>query len=163
MSINTIKLIKYSDVIREHVAAAAIIPGALLKLDSSGNVINHNVAGGNIVPLMFALEDELQGKGINNNYVAGTPVQVWLPGQGDVVYALLNDDEVLAVGSLVESDGYGKVQAHVADMGDSHTGTVQNAIIGVVMEAVTAGNYGSGSESSGTGDYQNPRVKIMIK
>ena len=163
MAVNTIKLIKYSDVIREHVAHAAIIPGALLSLNSDNEVLNHATAGGNVVPIMFALEDELQGKGINDNYAAGDQVQVWLPKAGDVVYALLNDDDTFSIGDLVESDGYGKVRVHAADPGDSTTGSVQNAIIGVVMEAITAGAYGSGSESSAGGDYLNPRVRIMIR
>jgi len=162
MAINTIKLKKYSDVIIEKEADATITPGMLLSLNSDDEVLAHATAGGNVVPIMFALEDELQGKGINDDYTAGDMVQVWIPYRGDVVNALANDDDTFSIGNFVESDGYGRIRVHTADPGDSTTGSVQNAIIGVVTEAVTAGAYGSGSESSAGGDYPNPHVKIMI-
>ena len=59
MAINTIKLKKYSDVIIEKEADATITPGMLLSLNSDDEVLAHAVAGGNVVPIMFALEDEL--------------------------------------------------------------------------------------------------------
>lgn len=162
MASETIKLKKYSDVIIEKVAHAAITPGMLVALNSLDKVAAHATAGGNVVPIMFALEDELQGKDINDNYTAGDVVQVWVAGRGDVVNALANDDDTFAIGNFVESDGYGRIRVHVADPGDSTTGSVQNAIIGVVTKAVTLGAYGSGSESSAGGTYQNPRIEIMV-
>ena len=162
MAFQTIKLTKYSDVIIERDADAAIIPGALLELNSTDEVLHHNTAGANVVPIMFALENTLEGKGIDDDYVAGDKVQVWIPGRGDIVNALIADDETCSIGSFLESNGDGKVHVHVADVGDSTVGSVQNAIVGVALEAITAGAYGSGSESSATGDYHNPRVKIMI-
>jgi hypothetical protein len=162
MAKETIKLKKYSDVIIEHTAHATITPGMLVSLNSDNEVLAHGTAGGNVIPVMFALEDELQGHGIADNYVAGDQVQVWVPGRGDVVNALANDEDIFAIGNFVESDGYGRLRVHVADVGDSTVGAVQNAIIGVVVEAVTAGAYGSASESSAGGTYNNPRVKIMI-
>jgi hypothetical protein len=161
MAVNTIKIKKYSDVIIEKVAHAAIIPGALLELNSDDEVLNHDTVQGSCVPLMFALEDELQGKGINDNYAAGSQVQIWIPGRGDVVYALLKDDQTLAIGDFVESDGYGKVQKTGVPASGAPD-VFSQYIIGVVMETITVGAYGSGSESSAAGDYLNPRVKIMI-
>jgi len=161
MAVNTIKLTKYSDVIREHDAHAAIIPGALLELNSDNEVLNHDTAQGSCVPIMFALEDELQGKGINDNYAAGDKVQVWIPGRGDIVYALLKDEQTLSIGDFVESDGYGKVQKSAVPASGNED-VFDHYLVGVAMETITAGAYGSASESSAAGDYLNPRVRIMI-
>lgn len=162
MAFETIKLTKYSDVIVEYEAAGTITPGMLIELTSAGKVVAHNTAGANVVPIMFALENTLEGKGINDNYVSGDLVQCWIPYRGDIVNALANDEDVFSIGDIVESDGYGRIQAHAADPGDSTTGSVQNAIVGLVQKAVTAGAYGSGSESSAGGDYLNPRIEIRI-
>jgi len=162
MAYETIKLTKYSDVIVEYDAGGTITPGMLLELESDGDVVAHNTAGANVAPIMFALENTLEGKGINDNYASGAKVQCWIPYRGDIVYCLLNDDDTFSIGDMVESDGEGRIQAHAADPGDSTTGSVQNAIIGIVLEEITAGAYGSGSESSAGGDYLNPRVKIRI-
>lgn len=157
----TIKLKKYVDVIMEFEASATITPGMLLKIYTDGTVRPHAVAGGNATK-MFALEDELQGKGINTDYASGDKVQVMIGRPGDVVNALLKDDETVTVGEYLESDGEGRVQVHEGDAGDSTTVTVQNAIVGIALETITAGAYGSGSESSAGGDYLNPRIRMMI-
>ena len=84
MSYNTIKIKKYSDVIEEYAAAAAIIPGMLIELTTDNTVKAHATSGGNVLP-MFALEDELQGRGIDTSYAAAEKVQCWIPNRGDVV------------------------------------------------------------------------------
>ena len=162
MAYQTIKLTKHADVIIERDAHAVIIPGALLELNSDDEVLHHNTEGANVVPIMFALENDLEGKGIDDDYAAAAKVQVWIPGRGDIVNALIADDETCGIGEFLESNGDGKLHVHVGDAGDSTTVTVQNAIVGVALEAITAGAYGSGSESSATGDYHNPRIKVMI-
>jgi hypothetical protein len=161
MAYNTIKLKKHADVIEEFTAHSTIIPGMLLELNSDSEVLPHDTAGGNTVPIMFALEDELRGLGIDDDFTAGDQVQVWIPGRGDQVYGLLKDDVDVHVGDFLESDGEGRLQPHVADVGDSTTGAVQQAIVGVVMADASSG-LGSGSESSAEGLYHNPRVRLMI-
>ncbi len=59
---------------------------------------------------MFALEDELQGKGIDDAYAVSAQIQCWIPGRGDMVYALLEDGEDVEVGEFLESAGNGKLQ-----------------------------------------------------
>ena len=163
MAYQTIKLTKHSDNIIERDAHAAIIPGALVELNADDEVLSHDTEGGNAVPIMFALENTLEGKGIDDDYAAGAKVQVWIPNRGDIVYALIADEETCGIGEFLESSGTGgSLHVHVGDVGDSTTVTTQNAIIGVALEAITAGAYGSGSESSATGDYHNPRIKVMI-
>lgn len=170
MAYNTIKLKKYSDVVNEYEAAAALYPGYLVELTSAGAVQAHSTAEGNVVPKMFALEDELQGKGIDDAYAAGDQVQVWCPTSGDEVYAVLADGQTAAIGSVLESAGDGTLQVHVADADsadsfDSYgplvTVTVRpEAIVGVALEAVDLSDS-SGAEDSGTLDWDK-RIKIRI-
>ena len=96
--------------VEEITAAATVTPGYLLELTSAGKVQHHSTAGGRAVP-MFALEDELQGKGISDNYSANDPVQVWIPYRGDIVYAMLKSGENVAIGARLESAGDGTLRA----------------------------------------------------
>lgn len=161
MAYETIKLKKYSDVIEEYAAYAAIIPGALVEATAGAATIrNHATAGGNAIP-MFALEDELQGKGIGDDYAAGDMVQVWIPNRGDQVNALLSTNQHIAIGDFMESDGAGKLQKWAGDVGDSTVVTKLLSIVGVALEH-KHDDEGSGSESSAGGLYHNPRIKIRI-
>ena len=63
---NSIILKRYLHIQEEYAAAAAIIPGMLVELTSAGTVQKHSGAGKSAIP-MFAIEDALQGKGINQN------------------------------------------------------------------------------------------------
>jgi hypothetical protein len=110
MAKNTIKIKKYSDVIEEYTAYAAITPGNLIEnYSTSGYVRKHATEGGSAVP-MFALEDELQGGGIDDDYDAGDKVQCWIAGRGDQVYALLEDGETIVIGDWLMSNGAGRLQ-----------------------------------------------------
>ncbi len=135
MARNTIKIKKYSDVIEEMKAAAAITPGFLVEESAAGVVRKHSVASGNAIP-MFALEDELQGKTIDDAYTTDDQVQVWIPGRGDMVYGLLAVGQNVTVGTFLVSngDGYLKAVADSASFGDDDSAK----IIGVANEAVNA-------------------------
>ena len=109
MAFNTVKLKKYLDIINEYAAAAVITPGNLLELTSAGKVQRHSVEGGTAL-VMFALEDELQGKGIDDNYAIGDRVQVWVAVRGEEVYALLEDGETIVIGDYLMSNGAGRLQ-----------------------------------------------------
>lgn len=109
MAYNTIKLKKYTDIIEEYEAAAAILPGNLLEITSAGKVQKHSGAG-KTASVLFALEDELQGKSIADGYVAGDRVQVWVATPGEVVYGRLADEETVAIGDYVESNGAGQLR-----------------------------------------------------
>jgi len=161
MGYNTIKLKKYSDVIEEFEANAALTPGMLVEMMSTGKLRKHATAGGNVLPPMFALEDALQGKEIHDDYAAADKVQVWLPYRGDQVYAILADGEHVHVGDALESNGAGFLRAHTADPGDSTTGTVQNAIVAVALENKDLSGESSAVESEGT-LATNQRIKVRI-
>lgn len=104
---NTVKVKKYSDVIEELVAGGTITPGMLLDISATNTVTAATGAG--TLPV-FALEDELQGKGIDNNYASGDPVQCWIPYRGDVVNAILKAGKKTAIGTPVASNGDGKLK-----------------------------------------------------
>ena len=154
---NTIKLKKYSDVIVEAVANATITPGMLIEIMSTGKVRAHAGAGQNVAPIMVALEDELQGNGIDDDYSALDPVQCWIPYRGDEVNAILKNGEKVAIGDLLESAGNGEVQKHTADVDSSAdiTTIYPNQIVGVALEAVDM------SDSSAADPSGRIRVRIV--
>jgi hypothetical protein len=150
MAKNTIKVKKYSDVIEEYAASGAITPGMLIELDSATTVGFHSTASGNALP-MFALEDELQGNGIDDAYAAADRVQCWVPYRGDIVYALLDDGEDVSAGDFLESAGNGKLQKHVADStGDIYT----QSIVAQAIEAVDM--------SGSAGEDPDGRILVRI-
>lgn len=140
---NTIKVKKYSNVVEELVAGNGNIkPGMLLSVNSAGAVIPHAVAQasgvGSALP-MFALEDELQGNGVNDLYANASPVQVWVPGRGDMVYALLATANNVAIGDLLVSNGTGALKKYTPASTDA------GAI--VIGQAVEALNNATGSDA----------------
>lgn len=156
---NTIKIKKYSDVIEEHVAAAAINPGALIEITSLDKVQKHATAAGNAIP-MFALEDELQGKGIDEAYALGDPVQCWIPNRGDVVYAILADEQNIAIGDLLVSNGDGTLKKYVSSDDSSYT-QHPNQIIGMTTEAVDLSGSSGEEAEGGILDFSK-RFKLRI-
>ena len=162
MAYNTIKVKKYSDVIEEMVASAAITPGMLLIIESTGKVKAHNQADKDAFPI-FALEDELQGKGIDDAYAANDPVQCWIPYRGDIVNAILADGENVAIGDPLTSDGYGRLKKHVTDVGASAAELVSIyplQIVGYAAEALNLSGS-SGEETSGPLGYHK-RLLVRI-
>jgi len=162
MAYNTIKVKKYSDVIEEYEAAAAITPGMLVEATAGAATIRaHSTDGGNAIP-MFALEDAMQGNGIDDDYAAADRVQVWIAGRGDMVNALLRDEENVAIGDFLISDGVGRLREYTAEYGDSSVDIAPLQIVAVALEAVDLSVLPEGSESSAGGDYYNPRILVRI-
>lgn len=161
MAYNTIKVKKYSDVIEEMVASAAITPGMLLIIESTGKVKAHNQADKDVFPI-FALEDELQGKGIDDAYAANAPVQCWIPYRGDIVNAILADGQRVVIGDPLTSDGYGRLKKHVTDTGASAVPwtVYPEQIVGYAAEALDLSGS-SGAEVSGPLGYHK-RLLVRI-
>jgi hypothetical protein len=147
MKYNSIVLKNYLHIREEYKAATALIPGMLVEMSStSGYVQKHSGAGRTVLP-MFALEDALQGKGINQNdtdenYVAEDQVQVWIPTRGDIVYALLADEEKVVIGDRLESNGAGFLRKEVRSQDSWESADAQAAlsqydhhIVGIALEA----------------------------
>lgn len=170
MSYNTVKIKKYVDIVEEIEASAAITPGMLLEVDSNGKVKPHSNAGQNALT-MFALENELEGKDLADDYANGDKVQVWIPQRGETVYAILKDGENVSIGDYVESSGDGYLQKHTADkesFESAEAGVITvypEQIVGQVLEAKDL-SQSSGLEGESSGfemvDTYNQRILIRI-
>lgn len=131
----TIKIKNYLNIQEEYDANATITPGMLIEVISTGKVRAHAEEDGNVIP-MFALEDELQGKIISEDYDADTPVQVWIPQRGDQVYAILAQGENVSIGDFLVSNGDGKLKALAALSSIGDVEPLQ--IVGEATEAINA-------------------------
>src|SRR3990170_5430115 len=150
MAIKTIKLKNYQDVFLELLAGGTLYPGMLLLHGSNNTVVAHNDgAPANCIP-MFALEDALQGKDIDDAYASGDPVRVWIPGRGDEVYAIAEDGHNYTIGTFVESNGSGYMQPFTS-----------GKAVGYVCEAIDLSGS-SGEEESESPFGFNKRIKIRI-
>lgn len=145
MIFNTIKLKRYLHIQEEYKATAvAIIPGHLIELTSAGLVQKHATAGGNVLP-MFAIEDALQGHDIDTAYDVSSQIQCWIPTRGDIVNAILADEETVAIGDFLVSAGGGELKKFAAASSATVVEIASAAIIGV---AVTALNLNSSSAAT---------------
>ena len=156
MAYKTIKVKKYSDNIVELTGSGAITPGMLVEESAADTCRAHNTAGGNAIP-MFALEDELQGKTINENYASGNPVQVWIPAAGDEPFAILADGEDISINDPLESNGDGSLRKHDTEAsGEDHPA----CIVAYALEAKDLSGS-SGAESSGPLAYDK-RILVRV-
>jgi hypothetical protein len=165
MAYHTIIIENHSDVFKEFAAAAAITPGMLVEqTPAAATLRKHATSGGNARP-MFAIEDALQGKGITDNYAAGDVVRAWIPGRGDIVYALIADEQNIAIGDPLESNGAGFLTKHTVETWNSADAQVANTVysfpvVGYALEALDL----SGLSTQGTSDAplrQHMKVTIV--
>lgn len=150
MAFNTIKLKKYVDVIIEREAHAAITPGMIVELNSDDEVLKHDTAGSTVAPCMVALEDELQGNGIDTDYDAGDPVQVWILHPGEVFYGILADNCNIAIGDYLESNGDGTLREWTPL--NSEAAGHEHSCVGIALEAV---------DTTGSPAATTSRIKVM--
>lgn len=133
MATNTIQVIKYVSKRQEALAGGTITPGMLIERTSSDTFQAHSNAGQPAARL-FAVEDELQGNAISDDYSSGDLVQAEVCDPGDVVYALLAAGENVAIGAFLESDGAGAFQAYAA--GSAGEVEYPASILAIAREAV---------------------------
>jgi hypothetical protein len=121
---------------KEAVASGAITPGHLLERTSAAvdTVKVHATAGGEVVPKLFAREDDLQGNEISEAYATGNTVLMNVALPGDEVLCLLKNGENVTKGDFLESAGDGTLQKFVADSGA--VTEKSNQIVGVALESV---------------------------
>jgi len=93
----------------EAIAAVALIPGQLGKLNADGALIAHDVAGGPAESI-FTLEDALQGKTIDNPAVVGETTPYIIASKGDVIYAFLEAGQSVTPADYLASAGNGNLQ-----------------------------------------------------
>lgn len=114
---HTIRIQDFSNIRREAVGLGTITPGHLLAINNTGKVIPHNVAAGD-QRAMFAVEDDLQGKDINDNYASGDMVSYHIFRRGDRVNAILASGQNIAIGDKLESAGNGKLRKYELSSGE---------------------------------------------
>ncbi len=95
---------------KEAVAAATITPGNLISFNSSGLLLKHATEGGAVAPL-FAVENDLLGKTISDDYLVNDYVQAEYMVTGMEVLAWLHTAENVAKGALLSSKGNGSLRA----------------------------------------------------
>lgn len=153
MAINTVKLKNYLNIFEEYTASGEIYPGMLLNFSAANTVRAHNddAPTQGCLP-MFALEDALQGKDIDDPYVEDDQVNVWIPTRGDEVYAILANGESVSVGTFLESDGAGYLQAW----------TSGNGAVAVALEVLDLSGSTGEEDSSETPLGTARRIKVKI-
>lgn len=115
MAKNTYRSIslKYSAFIHKEVksaAATAILPGHLISINASGELIVHGSAGGYAVP-SFAVEADIQGNDVTKVYVAGEVVHLRGFAAGSEVAARITENTAaIVLGDLLESAGTGMLR-----------------------------------------------------
>lgn len=148
MAYNTICLKSFSERIKkELVANAALTPGMLVEEMSTGKVRKHAGDDAFVGPVMVALEDELQGKEINEAFAADDIVPVWYPQRGEEAYMLLADGENVVIGDKLSSNGDGFLRKYA-----SPESTIEEtgAIVAIAKEAVNR-STSSGGDTNTTG------------
>lgn len=97
---------------REGVAGGTITPGMLISGPDSA-LVPHGDAG-NLAQAAFALEYDLTGRSITDDYSAGDQVLYSVLKEGSEVYAILADGEDVSKGDPLASNGDGKLAAAAA-------------------------------------------------
>jgi len=133
----------------EKVPAAAFYPGHLVELTTADKVQKHSTQNGVVTPPMFAIEDNIQGKTIDDAYATTGRAQVWIPQRGEEVYAVLADGQTVTIGSKLASNGDGTLKTHTAN------------IIAVALEALDLSDSSGGETEDDSLGYDK-RIKVRI-
>lgn len=131
MGVNNTILIHGDARRQEREASEVIIPGSLVDLTSGDLVeLNDTVAGN--PARMVAVEDDLQGKGIEDTYALGERVQFDSCAPGDERRLIIEDGSAaVVIGDRVEPVVAGEVQLLAAGVA-----------VGIVKEAINASGGG---------------------
>jgi hypothetical protein len=106
-----------------NVITAAITPGMAV-LPAGNNVAR---AGANVISPSFARENEIVGKGIDDDYAVGERCLYWTPRKGDWFYAILGTAQNIAAGASLSTGANGVLVAQ----------TSTNPTVARALEAVT--------------------------
>lgn len=148
----------------EQRGAGTITPGMLCVDNSSGNLIAHNVVSGK-GPWKIAIEDALQGKTIDDNYVSGDLVRFHHPRPGNWYYMLLKAGENVAIGDKAVSAGDGTLQKGVAgqpDLSAWNAGTDPTAAQATAIGGAVAGMVGRFKEAVNNTGGTPVRIRVEI-
>ncbi|RLC74502.1 MAG: hypothetical protein DRI61_16500 [Chloroflexi bacterium] len=111
MAYNTISLISEGAVQKEALASGSITPGMLLEQTSAAAAtVKAHATAGDIAQAAFAVEDDLQGNGIDTVYATTKRVLYKVFRPGDEVYAVLKNGQNIAIGDKLVSAGDGTLK-----------------------------------------------------
>lgn len=131
---NTIKVIG-EGIQKEASAGGTITPGHLIEFSGADDVIVHATAGG-LATKAFAVEDDIQGNDIDDDYLSGVNVLYRVFHSGEEVRAWLAAGENASKGSYLESNGDGLLRVHVPEVGSGAAAVVVNQIVGIATVAL---------------------------
>ncbi len=127
MANNTILMGTRSRYTLERTAAGTITPGDLCTIGSADTVTVNAGAADADPQLLFALEDQASGNGIDDDYASGDGVVLQIAARGDLIYATLDSGESVATGAALESAGNGHLQAHTTGAVVAHAAETVDA------------------------------------
>ena len=148
---NTIVL-KGKPLRKEAPAGAAVTPGDLVDF-SSGDLIRHANAGQNAAP-RFAVENDLIGSGITDNYASGFTMRYVMSSPGDEVYGLLASGQNVSQGAFLESAGNGSLQAYTNQSG-------QNVYVAAIVAVAAEDKDNSSGDATGPHDGAT-RIRLEV-
>lgn len=121
---------------READAAAAVTPGMLLELTSTGDVQPHSAADGP-AQNAFAFENEIFGQGIDTAYAAGDRCLYGIAGDGATINALVAAGAAaIAIGDYLSSAGDGTLHKYTQPAAYTQGQAGGEVIVGVAASAV---------------------------
>ena len=139
-------IIKDHNPCRKEVQASEIIsPGHLLERTATAGDVKKNDAVEGNATVMVALEDELQGKGISDNYADNAKIQAAFFQRGDEFIGRLANGQNAAIGDKLAPAADGEVAAYLPD---SSGIVVENRAMFVALEAVDMSGS-TGADPSG--------------
>lgn len=109
---------------------ADIMPGMLVRLNAANSIIKHDLENGRCEK-MFAQEDALQGRTVDDLYAINSVATVILPNLGSECFGRLENDQVVAIGDWLASRGNGLLK----NGEDLDSAAEDYFLVGVAMEA----------------------------
>ena len=120
---------------------------------SSGNLIRHATSGGNAAP-RFAVENDLIGSGITDNYASGNTMRYVMSRAGDEIYGLLASGQSVSQGAFLESAGTGALQAYTNQSG-------QNVYAAAVVAVAAEDKNNTAGDATGPHDNA-ARIRLEV-
>lgn len=106
-----------SDVtVKESTASGAITPGQLIEQNAATTYRCHAGADA-VAATSFAVEDDLQGKEIGEDYVTGSKVFFKIFRRGDKVFAMLENGQNISINDFLVSNGNGNLKVDASPVG----------------------------------------------
>jgi hypothetical protein len=123
---------------REAAAGVAIRPGMLVELNAAGAVIPHATAGaGQEGAVAVAIENDLTGRGIDDNYAIGERVRYQFLNDGAKFFGIIAASQNIAFDDALSSNADGTLkEAAATDMVVGYARTVVVTGVGVTARCV---------------------------